>query len=140
MGDPVASGYHIEHNFGDEVWVTVPTQVSGRELALKTGTIPSDILDKKVPYGFEPIHPVINFQVDDSSGEVMYFVPPMILRVKVPDEWQVSPKAGLQLKLAYWNGTKWTVFTKRKHQFHLGPEYAIAVIRQWGDPTVAWGQ
>jgi hypothetical protein len=49
-----------------------------------------------------------------------------------------------RLKLAYWDGKKWVVFTARAHRFELLPPtgggIGKAKITRWaGDPPVAWG-
>jgi hypothetical protein len=91
---------------------------------------------------FELTRPVINFHVaeDDGTTLVHRFSPPMVLRVGITQAELDLVAEGDELKLAYWDGSRWVVFTKEEHQFELHSEWAIALIRHWGDPGVGWGR
>jgi hypothetical protein len=128
---------HFELEGGD-VWVTVPAQDSGGALEIQQITeLPPGM--RGTPTVFEPCDIRINFQVLKGGSPVQKFSPPMVLRVAITDQARARAADTGRLRLAYWDGSEWVLFTKRKHLFHLTPEYGIAVIRDWGDPAVAWG-
>ena len=121
------------------VWVTVPRQENGRLLRIQRDEIPDEAETPETPTVFKPIDRRINFQVVGDDGcPVQRFSPPMVLRVRITPAAQELAQSG-RLQLAFWDGVKWVPFTKRKHLFHLTSKHGIAVIRDWGDPTVAWG-
>lgn len=128
------------------VRISVPAQpkkVKVRPLAKDTA------LEGRAAGGFRPLRVVINFQVEDEtkSGELITdFNPPFELRVRyTPADALAAQKAGLPLVLAFWDGSTWVKFTAEKHSFRLEPDAqggggaGIALIRNWGDPNVAWG-
>lgn len=121
--------------------VTIPHQVVARPLRIgdpqdfPTNTPPT-------PGVFEPTRCVINFQVteDDGSTVVHHFAPPMVLRVEITEAEFEQVAEGHELKLGFWDETRWVPFTKEKHHFTLHSHFAIALIRHWGDPCVSWGR
>jgi hypothetical protein len=136
----------INHHFVDEdVWVTVPPQESEHELLLESPELNGDDMPE-TPTVFTPSDIRINFQVrereegDGSGSLVQKFSPPMVLRVGITDlAKQAAQSKNRRLQLAFWDGSEWVPFTREKHLFRLTPKYGIAVIRDWGDPPVAWG-
>jgi hypothetical protein len=136
--------YHVvERYYPDEdVWVTIPTQAKARILII------SDPLEIKplddtpaTPNVFEPFRTVINFQVEEEDGTVVHrFSPPIILRVAFTDEDLAQVGEGKEFGMAFWDGSRWVPFTKEKHHFQLHSRFAVAVIRDWGDPSVSLGR
>jgi hypothetical protein len=133
----------IDEAYDEEgVWVTVPRQANGRLVRIERKTLPEDT--PGTPTVFEPKDIRINFQVweqlDGGSSQILQKLnPPMVLRVAITDKARDWAAQSGQLRLAFWDGSEWVLFTKRKHLFHLTPNHGIAVIRDWGDPAVAWG-
>jgi hypothetical protein len=124
---------------GMKVWVTVPTQADPRPLAIVASEPEAW---PETPTVFQPVELVINFEVregpEESPGSVVhYFSPPLLLRVEIPPG--LEPEVRRKLKLAFWRDNRWVPFTKEKHHFQMHSHFATAVIQDWGDPTVAWG-
>jgi hypothetical protein len=137
-----SQSHTVERHFEEEkVWVTVPMQANARALLISDPLeFPEDT--PATPGVFELTRPVINFQVteDDESTLVHNFSPPMVLRVQITEAEFLQVAAGYELKLGFWDGTRWVPFTKEKHHFELHAHFAIALIRHWGDPGVGWGR
>jgi len=138
----------IHEAYEDEgVWVTIPPQDSGHfmwfeKVSDPLDTIPTEMLG--TPGVFQPSDIRIGFQVweqlaDGSSQIMQKFSPPMVLRVKITPRALEEKKIPGPLRLAFWDGSEWELFTELKHLFRLTPKSGIAVIRDWGDPMVAWG-
>lgn len=130
----------VERHFvleGGDVWVTVPAQDVDGTLEIQSLDLPAEM--PGTPTVFEPCDIRINFQVLKDGGLVERFSPPMVLRVAITDKARARAAETGQLRLAYWDGVQWVPFTKEKHLFHLTSKHGIAVIRDWGDPAVAWG-
>jgi len=100
--------------------------------------------------GFQPGRLIINLvgELEDAPGTyVQEFNPPLELKINyTPADYQFAQKGGKPLRLAFWNGAEWVVFTSEKHQYKLYPKspassggYATVSIRSWGDPPVSWG-
>jgi hypothetical protein len=122
------------------VWVTVPRQEKGQLLQIQRLELPDEAETPETPTVFKPIDRLINFQVVGQDGRpVQRFSPPMVLRVRITEAARNWAAQSGQLRLAFWDGVKWVPFTKRKHLFHLTSDHGLAVIRDWGDPAVAWG-
>jgi hypothetical protein len=135
--------YTEERYFDTEkVRVIVPHQVVARPLLI------SDPMDfppdpPNTPGVFIKTVWAINFQVteDDGEGTIVHrFNPPLVLRVEIPPSEIARALAGEDLKLAFWEGSRWLPFTKEKHHFQIHSDFALALIRHWGDPPVAWGR
>lgn len=127
---------HFELDGGD-VWVTVPAQDSDGTLDIQQIDLPAVM--PGTPTVFEPSDIRINFQVLKDGVTLQKFSPPMVLRVAITDTARERAAETGRLRLAFWDGSEWVLFTKRKHLFRLTPHFGIAVIRDWGDPAVAWG-
>lgn len=137
-------------NFDQEgVAVTVPQQ----DRRIKVVKLPLGQADKMVgkPGGFQSDRLVINFALEDEDNPGVYleeFEPPFELRVRYTrGDLEKAQKAGKELRLAFWDGTQWVVFTREKHQFELqassqgdGGGYGIVRISHWGDPNIGWGK
>ena len=130
-------GKRIDKHFAEEgVWVTVPPQNSGYELAIRKKRMPPRAEMPEDPTEFAPKIFVINFEVLQRENDgapisiVEKFSPRMKLKVTRRDNYR---------KLACLLGRRWDVFTEKDHDFRLTPNSGIAFIRDWGDPPVAWG-
>lgn len=132
----------VETYFEEEnVVVTVPTQAVRRVLSIVLlDPDPNEL--PATPNVFEPTRRVINFEVRESDGEalVQKFSPPMVLQVGIGEDELGLVAAGYELKLAYWDGSRWVVFTKEEHQLEFHSDFAIVLVRHWGDATVGWGR
>jgi hypothetical protein len=133
----------VEKHFEDKgVWVVVPTQARARPLRI-VELDDSDLADMPAtPNVFGPDRVVISFQVEEEGNgcPVDGFSPPMVLMVEFAEQDLDLVKQGHELKLAFWDGSRWVVFTKEKHQLEMHSRFAIALIRHWGDPTVGAGR
>jgi hypothetical protein len=96
--------------------------------------------------GFQPARLVANIALEDetSPGEYLSQLDePFELRIRYTPADMKQAKSGL--KLAFWDGTEWVVFTKEKHNFELQPDsqgggYGVVQLSRWGDPNIAWGK
>lgn len=131
------------------VKVTIPEQ-SRRVRAV---TLPLGSLGKMAgkPGGFQPDRLVVNIALEDEDQPGVYLEeidPPFELRVRYTrGDLEKAQKAGKELKLAFWDGTQWVVFTPEKHYFELQPSsqgdgggYGVVRISRWGDPNIGWGK
>jgi hypothetical protein len=137
-------------NFDQEgVAVTVPQQ----DRRIKAVKLPLGQLSKMVgkPGGFQPDRLVINIALEDEDQPGVYLEeidPPFELSVRYTrGDLEKAQKAGKDLKLAFWDGTQWVVFTPEKHYFELLPSsqgdgggHGVVRISRWGDPNTAWGK
>lgn len=123
------------------VVVTVPTQAIPRSLSIVRLELPKPEEVPATPNEFIPTRLVVNFQVEEEDGSVVQqFSPPMVLRLEFSDRELAAAADGQELKLGVWNGTRWVVFTKKKHQLEMHSRFAIALIRHWGDATMGVGR
>ncbi len=99
---------------------------------------------------FRPGRLVINFElVDDDAPDTVLteFDPPFELRVRYTQaDLDRAAAANRPLRLAFWDGSDWVVFTPEKHGFELQPDekpgrggIGFARIARWSDPAVGWG-
>ncbi len=107
----------------------------------------------------EAVHPAIRMGTSSEFRLGRYV---MNLELVKPDASDIKPPAQIwialtaedlaraqtidKLKLAYWNGGQWIVFTDVKHHFRIvepetegGYGYAVAELSRWGDPPLAVG-
>lgn len=107
----------------------------------------------------ESVHPAIRIGTSSEFRLGRYV---MNLELAKPDASDIKPPAQIwialtqedlaraqssdKLKMAYWNGGQWVVFSDTKHHFHtVEPEteggygYAVAELSRWGDPPLAIG-
>jgi len=98
--------------------------------------------------GFNPLRLIGNIAIvdyDDPEQVVTTFDPPIELNAIYHDlDLYEAAHTTRTLKLAYWNGWRWVVFSTRTHHFELLPPndggIGKAKIARWaGDPPVAWG-
>ncbi len=133
----------------EDVKVTIPEQ-SRRVRAV---TLPLGSLGKMASKsgGFQPDRLVINIALEDEDQPGVYLEEidlPFELRIRYTrGDLEKAQKAGKELKLAFWDGKQWVVFTREKHQFELQPSsqgdgggYGVVRISRWGDPNIAWGK
>ncbi len=132
-------------NFDQEgVTVTVP-DTGKRIRAVK---LPLDRLESMPakPGGFTPTRLVANIALEDESNPGAYLSQldkPFEMRFRYTSDDVKQTKTGL--KLAFWDGNEWVVFTKDKHSFELQPDsqgggYGVVQLSRWGDPNIAWGK
>ena len=96
---------------------------------------------------FTPFGVVTNFDiVNKKTGKSLEKLDtPFELRVRYEEsDFKKAAEKGMLLRLAYWKGGRWNLFTAKKHRFHLiseGPFVGVGVakITDWGDPMVSWG-
>jgi hypothetical protein len=125
-----------------QVAVIVPTQAVAGQLSIVRLDLPNPDKVPPTPNTFIPTRLVVNFEVRKADDQtlVQQFSPPMVLRVGFNEEELAAAAEGQELKLAFWDGSRWVVFTKEKHHLELHSTFAIALIRHWGDPTMAVGR
>jgi hypothetical protein len=135
---------HVTERYfpSEDVWVTVPTQARARTLVISESLGIKPLADTPAtPNVFEPIRTVINFEVREEDGTVVHRLsPPMILRVAFTEQDLEQVGEGNELGMAFWDGSRWVPFTKEEHHFQLHSRFAVAVIREWGDPSVGLGR
>ena len=134
-------------NFDQEgVAVSVP-EGAKRIRAVK---LPLDKLDAMPakPGVFTPTRLVANIALEDENSPGVYlsqFDEPFEMRVRyTPADLKKAQEAKSELKLAFWDGKEWVVFTKKKHNFELqsdnqGGGYGVVQLSRWGDPNISWG-
>jgi hypothetical protein len=132
------------YNFG--VTVTVPDQ--GKWVSVVEKDMPP-LSSMPGNANFTPIRLIVNLAVVDYNNlnsVITSFDPPIELEVHYTDQ-DVSQAVldGGELKLAYWDGSTWVVFTKAVNQYNLVPQPTGGVaqlqISSWaGDPPMAWGR
>jgi hypothetical protein len=97
---------------------------------------------------FTPIRVLANIAVteyDDESKILTTFNPPIELAAAyLSQDLHQAARHNRPLKLAYWDGVQWVVFTPEEHHFVLLAPTTGAIgkvtISGWaGDPPVAWG-
>jgi hypothetical protein len=129
------------------VSILVPAQENGVTVIGVERDMPRSIPDRP---NFHPSRLVINFELEEAGkpgAVLMEFRPPLQLRVLyTQDDLDRAMKAERPLKLAFWDGEHWVLFTREKHDFELQPfpetgtgGVGFARISHWGDPAVGWG-
>jgi hypothetical protein len=118
--------------------------------------VPLTVIEKPLPplssmpgnLEFTPIRLVANIavvQVENPAVTVTKFDPPIEIDVAyLAPELFEALRLTKPLKLAYWDGGAWVVFTQAAHQYELLSPVDGAVgkviIAEWaGDPPIAWG-
>lgn len=120
---------------------------------IRAVSLPVDRLDRMpaAPGGFQPSRVVVNIALEDEDRPGKYLEvidPPFELRVRYTrGDLESAKKAGGELRLAFWDGSQWVVFTAEKHHFELQPSgnedgggYGVVLLSRWGDPNVSWGK
>lgn len=133
---------------GGYVMVTVPAQ--GKRFKVVSLT-KDPAMETRDTDDFKPMRVAINFIVVEDADPAMlvtHFDPPLELRVRYNrSDLRLAEFEKQPLALAYWFNDRWILFEK-KHEFHLEPDdpeypekggYGVAIIRDWGDPHIAWG-
>lgn len=130
----------------DQEGVTVHIPDTGKRI--RAVKLPLDKLESMPAKagGFQPARLVANIALEDetSPGEYLSQLDePFELRIRYTPGDMKQAKSGL--KLAFWDGTEWVVFTKEKHNFELQPDsqgggYGVVQLSRWGDPNIAWGK
>jgi len=129
------------------VTATVPAQKNNVKVKVNT-TDPGSLANMPGGADFRPDRAITNLVLEDEArpGTVLtQFDPAFELRIRYTAA-DVTAAGGGQLKMAFWNGTKWVLFTAAKHQFRLEPDatpatggHGVAMISSWGDPPIAVG-
>jgi len=129
------------------VSILVPPQENGVEVNWAERGLPRSLPDSPI---FRLIRLVINFEIEEAGkpcAVLMDFKPPFELRVRYEqDDLEQARQVDGTLKLAFWDGQHWVLFTREKHGFELQPDpppgtggIGFARISHWGDPPVGWG-
>lgn len=139
-----SDGSTLRLDFGNEgVSLVVPWQ--GYDVEVRKLDLPDNL--PSVDY-FTPTRPVINFEiynVNFPDVPLTEFDPPLELAVsyQIADLF-AAQRAGRSLKLAFWDGQIWQLFSEEKHNLKLLPPstgtVATLQIARWGDPSVSWGR
>lgn len=126
--------------------VTVPDQ-NGRWVKVVEKAIPP-LSSMPGSAAFTPIRVLANVVVVDFYDPnviLKHFDPPIKIEVgyQTQDLFEAA-RVARRLKLAYWDGDQWVVFTDADNNFSLLPPTTGAVgevtISDWiGDPPIAWG-
>lgn len=128
------------------VYLTIPSRMP--RVVVKT--LPIDVpIGIQATTGIHPIRTIINLVLhdrDDPENYLTEFDPPFEIQVRyTADDLREANTRGSELKLAFWNGSDWILFTQEKHNFELHPNadpstggIATAKISSWGDPPIAW--
>ncbi len=140
-----------EHHFNlHGVRVRIAPQEDGR---------PVDVQGVDAEVAPEAIHPAVRIgtpsefrlgryvmNIDLFKSNAADLNPPAQIWVALTAEDLARARSSDNLKLAYWNGGQWVIFTASKHHFHVvKPDnageagYAVADFMRWGDPPLAVG-
>lgn len=137
-------------DFADEgATVTIPEQ----RKKLKVVKRPLGKLEdmKSKPGGFKPWRLVFNFEIEDEENPgtfVSEFDTPLELRVRYTHgDIEKADKASKPLRLGYWDGSDWVVFSEQKHKFEVLPDAdaksggeLVVQLSRWADPPIGIGR
>ena len=135
---------------GEGVELKVP-QTGGKKIGVRKRAMPGASEMPGTPGGFKPGRLVINFELFDEQNPNQFLTvldEPFEVRIKyTAADLKRAEKAGVSLQLGVWDGNKWVVFTRQKHNFRLKPNAqnpksggeGVIEISRWGDPPIAWG-
>jgi hypothetical protein len=128
------------------VYLTIPSRMP----RVMVKTLPIEVpIGIQATTGIQPIRPIINivlYNRDDPNNYLTEFNPPFEIQVRyTADDLSEANARGADLKLAFWNGSEWNLFTHAKHNFELHPNadpstggIGTVKISSWGDPPIAW--
>ncbi|HTP09190.1 MAG TPA: hypothetical protein VMP08_13130 [Anaerolineae bacterium] len=144
-----------------EAFTTVVIPWQGRPaIAVRAPSVPLDQM-KGEGNDFTPAELVINVEVVDANDEhtvLSDFDPPLELEFKFPaslikNAREIAARQQIVIKSAddfvavikvgFWNGTRWVLFTPEKHNFRIQGSETMGYVgkvnlKKWGDPPVAW--
>lgn len=144
-----------------EAFTTVVIPWQGRSaIAVRAPSVPLEQM-KGEGNDFTPSQLVINVEIVDANDQhtvLTDFDPPLELEFKFPpSQIEKARQLAAQQKLAsssaddlanvikvgFWNGARWVLFTKAKHNFRVQGNdtngYVGKVdLKKWGDPPIAW--
>lgn len=100
--------------------------------------------------GFKPWRLVINFEMEDEENPGSYiseFEKPLVLRVRYTrGDIEKAAKDGKPLRIGFWDGSDWVVFTEEKHNFIREPDTdgksggeMVVYLSKWADPPIGIG-
>ena len=92
--------------------------------------------------GFTLDRLVINLMIKDQENKaVTKFTTPVELRIRYTPEDISSAGGKDKIKLAYWKGGQWVVFTPAEHKFKLEDTgFALVELSSWpSDPAIGIG-
>lgn len=87
-----------------------------------------------------------HFEAKYFERPIQEFHPPLEVRVAYREQDLIELDGQItQLKLAYWDMTRWVIISNPEHEYQILPSstamVAEAKIWSWlGDPTLAWGK
>lgn len=138
----------LEYHFPG-ITVLVPQQKGDQIVKVINGSLPDNIPDQQdQPEKFKLIRYIANIALFSKTGiedPVQTFDPPIEIRAGYSiNDIMTSNCDYKQLKLAFWDGTKWVIFKESTHEYHILPPdtglVAEAKIWSWvGDPPIGWG-
>jgi hypothetical protein len=158
--DREASGSQAVASF-PEAFTTVVIPWQGRSaMAVRVPSVPLDQMKGK-DNDFTPAELVINVEVVDANDAHIVltdFDPPLEIELKFPAsliknarELAARQKISIDsaddfvavIKVGFWNGLRWVLFTKEKHNFRIQGNDTTGYVgkvdlRKWGDPPIAW--
>jgi hypothetical protein len=155
-----ASGSQVVAPFPD-AFTTVVIPWQGRSvMAVRVPSVPLDQM-KGEGNDFTPAELVINVEVVDANNAhtvLTDFDPPLEIEFKFPTsliknarELATRQKMNIDsvddfasvIKVGFWNGLRWVLFTKEKHNFRIQGNDTTGYVgkvnlTKWGDPPIAW--
>jgi hypothetical protein len=126
----------VEYFATEDVYIIVPDQPNLTNLKIHNLTRKT-IADMPRNADFDPKLIKINFEVRSGNTVITRFYSPMVIMVGHKEDEKYT-------KLAYWKEKDsqgdWHVFKKfKKVKKAQGGGYGVAIISDWGDPNVGWG-
>ncbi len=132
-----------------DVVVKIPNQKSMAPVDVKEIPLP-----KKFPppasIGFHPFRVVVGLEFFDptkANAVVAKFNPPIEISIRYTNQDKTyADNVCRELRLGYWDGTRWIRFTKTKNGFRLKRNkpsgtggWGKVKVKNWIDPAKAWG-
>ena len=132
-----------------DVEVIIPDQ---KKVPVDVREVSAPSLEQTPPVhiGFHPFRIVIGLEYFDPTHEnagVGQFDPPLEVHIRyTAQDLAIATNARRALRLGFWDGTRWLLFTESKHDFRLEPDQAPGTggwgkvkVKDWNDPPKAWG-
>jgi hypothetical protein len=133
-----------------DVVVDIPDQKSMASVDVKEVPMPAIKDTHSVLIGFQPFRMVVGLEFFDptnANAVVEKFDPPIKISIRYTNEDKTyADNVCRDLRLGFWDGTRWTRFTASKHEFRLEPDetsdsggWGRVNVKNWIDPAKAWG-